>query len=115
MRMRRQRGFILVLAMLVSAALFFFTLMYVQLYRAEQNIALQGERVMVAREAATAGLYLASIQIKGTAGWTTGFTAEPLPASGATVTVTFNSSLGLPYSTSNYQGTASVTGWASQR
>ena len=107
----RRRGFILVLAMMVSAALFFFALMYVHLYKAEQGLALQGERTLAAREAACAGISLAGLELKKNPAWSTGLDNVALPASGATATVTFDTTRGLPYSTNNSQNTAAVTGW----
>ena len=106
-----RRGFILVLAMGASATLFFFALMYVHLYRAEQSLALQGERTLVAWEAASAGIQMAGLELKKSAAWSAGFDNRSLPDSGATVTVTFDATRQLPYSVNNSQNTAAVNGW----
>ncbi len=110
--MRRTRGYALILALLLSAALMFLALASVNLYRSESAVASQSERAIVAAEAASAGLEAAFAALKADAAWNAGFSQVELPNSRATYTLTFNKSQStLPWSTNNASGTASLTGW----
>lgn len=111
--MNRKNGSLLVLTMVVGAALFFFALAYLALYRGDKAIGQVGEKNVIAEQAAAAGIDDSLYHLKKDAAWKAGFSGAALPHSGATYTVTFDASQSLlPYSTNNLAGASAVTGWS---
>lgn len=109
---RVRRGFVLILAILLSALLFFFALAAVNLSRAEGNLAFRGEQDVVAATAATAGIEAAFAALSQDSSWSAGFQAVELPNSGGRYSLTFNRTQAvLPWSTNNARGLVGVTGW----
>lgn len=122
---RPPRGFILVFTLLVATAVLFFGFSYVELYRAQAQIARMGENELIAAAAAGAGIDEAIYQLKRNAAWKAGFAAVLLPHSGAAYSMSFvpnqpiNLSLSIlspqqtviPYSTNNSLGALAITGY----
>jgi Tfp pilus assembly protein PilX len=107
-----EKGALLIMALLVIGALFFFALMYVRLFATEKQLSQKAEQTLVADEAAQAGINDALLELKKNPAWNAGFSDVGLPRSGALYTVTFNNTqTALPWSTNNGAGSAALTGW----
>lgn len=110
MRMRRPRGYLLVMTLVVTATLIFLASVLIQHARAEGTMATRSEHDLVAEEAARAGISAALNELAQNAGWTAGFASESLSHSDATYAMTFGSG-STPYSTHNGTGAGAVTGY----
>lgn len=107
----RARGSLLMLTLLVSAALVFFSMAFFSLYHGNRFIQMQAEARLIAEAAASGGIEDAIHELKKDAAWKTGFNATRLAHSGATYSMTFSEGAsGLPWSTNNIAGSGSVTG-----
>jgi len=111
MKRHKQKGYVLILAVIVMAVLLYFSAMYLNFFQAEHRIAMNNEQKLIATEAANAGIEDAVYYIQSDSSWNTGLSDVTLPHSGAKYTVTFSKSLSLPYSTNNSKGSATVTGY----
>jgi len=108
----RRKGALLILAMLLLGALFFFAIVLVRLYVAEKQLTLKAEQAMIADEAAQAGINDALHELRQNQAWSAGFNAVQLPQSGASYTVTFNTAqTAIPWSINNGTGTSAAAGW----
>jgi len=106
------RGFILVMSLTIMAALFFFGLAFMNLFRMEKQLAQRQEQMIIADAAARAGLEDALFQLRQNRNWSDGFNSLALPASGAAYSITFDEkNTRIPWSTNNFNGEAPVSGW----
>ncbi len=107
-----KKAFILVMSLMIIASLFFFGLAFINLFMAEKQLSQRAEQTITADEAAQAGLEDALYQLKRSQTWNAGFNCISTPHSGAAYSMSFNSTqTSLPYSTNNYAGTTTMTGW----
>lgn len=114
--MNNKKGYILVLTILVSGALFFIGVLFLGIYRAESRLAIRTEHNNIAIEAANAGIEDGVYQLKQSASWATGFQGVTLPRSGATYSMTFDrNQSAMPFSTNNGQGLATVVGYGGRQ
>ncbi|MCE1248238.1 MAG: hypothetical protein LWY06_16480 [Firmicutes bacterium] len=111
MRRFKQKGYVLILAVIVMMVLIYFSAMYLNFFSAEHRIAMNGEQKLIAIEAANAGIEDALYYISTDKTWSTGLSDVSLPHSGAKYTVTFTKSSTVPYSTNNISGSSTVTGY----
>lgn len=108
--MRKKGGFILVVTLLVMSALFFLSVLYLNLYGPDKSLAVRAEQQLICNAAASAGIDDAIYQLKRNTNWTTGFSQVLLPQSRATYTMTFDRNAP-PFSTNNFGGAQPVNGW----
>ncbi|MDQ7825257.1 MAG: hypothetical protein RDV48_20825 [Candidatus Eremiobacteraeota bacterium] len=112
--MRRSRGYILVLTIIVMVILLVFGIAYANYYRQEKGMAQMREQQVVADAAADGGIQDALLQLKSSPAWNAGFPYDPnnprLPHAPATYQMTFTAGT-QPYSTNNGAGSAAVTGY----
>jgi len=110
--MKRRSGYILILTLLVSAALFFLAILYTDFFSSEQKLAMHSENDIIAEAAAEAGIDDAIYQLNSDSSWTAGFNQVELPHSRATYSMSFNSGqTAIPYSTNNLQSSVATTGY----
>jgi hypothetical protein len=109
--MKKIKGSLLPLTLMVMAAVFLFGFMFLYFYRTDRDLEARAENDLVALEAAGAGIQDALYQLKKNPRWNDGFPGTTLPRSGAAYTMSFNPGQAeIPYSTNNFQGTAAVIG-----
>ena len=110
--MAGEKGYILILTLLVMGALFLWGIFALDLYRHEQYIAQKAEMDLIAEEAARAGINDAIYYLKKDSSWDEGFSDAKLEHSGATYSINFDKSYTLlPWSVNNSNGSESVFGW----
>lgn len=110
--MGKKTGYILILALLITAALFVLVVASTDLYYAESRVSASAANDLIAEQAASAGIDAAVYQLKQSAAWSSGFNGIVLPHSSASYSMTFSASnLSVPYSTNNSQGSGQVTGF----
>ncbi len=110
--MKRTRGYILILTILVMSAVFFISTMFIGFFRSEHRLALRAQNDVIAQAAAEAGIQDSLLAVKQDSSWDVGFENVILPNSRATYTVTFDrDQTDIPFSTSNIAGTAMITGY----
>ena len=112
--MYKNKAYILIITVIILGLILLFSIFLVSHYIKEKNIAQIGVNQLIAEQAAISGIEQSLYQVQSAPAWTTGYANSTLTKSNATYNVTFNSASGQPYSTNNYNGASSVTGYNSR-
>lgn len=112
MRIRKQKGFILLLVLFALITFSIILLYYVNLFNREKALSQREKWNYIAGKAAEAGVEDALYYIKQDMNWQTGFNETKLSRSNAVYSMSFNKNqAAIPYSTNNSQGTVSLIGY----
>jgi len=110
--MKKEKGYILIVTLIVMGALVLWGAFALNLYRQEQYTAQKAEMDLIAEEAARAGIEDAFYYLKTDPSWTAGFNNVLLPQSKATYSISFDKSRkDIPWSFNNYGKIETVIGW----
>lgn len=110
--MKKARGYLIILTLLVMGALLFLAVVFMNFYSSEQDLALRAQQNIIAEGAAGAAVDAAIYELESDSAWEAGFDRVTLPHSQAVYSLTFNKDqTALPYSTNNLKGATQVTGW----
>ncbi len=108
---KNNRGYALVLVILVVLLIVTFSASMVVLSGLDQKLSSKQQFNTIARQAAEAGIEHALYELSNDSSWNAGFDDVKLEPTGSAYFTTFNSSSTVPYSTNNTGGTGEVKGY----
>ena len=112
MRIRKQKGYVLLLVLFAFVIFSIIALYYVNLFNREKTLSQREKWNYIANKAAEAGIEDAIYYINQDMNWQAGFNNVKLSKAEATYSMTFDKNQNeIPYSTNNSQGLVTVTGY----